>query len=373
MLTRSLLTTVALALLGCAPAAAAPVTVNLRVEGATQTLYEGLVATDAHPVDGGDGTGPQVCDGTNEGANASAGPTFMGALDDGIRASGQTWFGTFGDFGISDFFVRRIGPDSDSGSTFWYQVRNQRSNQIGPCQQRIAQGDQVLWALSGFDANFNGDAILELTAGRTTATVGEGVPVTVRQYDANGNATPAAGAAVQGQTAGADGKATIAFDSPGVKRFKATKTGAIRSNAVEVCVEAPGSGSCSGFTPSLGSTARDTTKPRGRLTSPRSGKRYRRGPRLLKGIASDEGGVKDVRLRLNWIGSNGCQYFEGAVERFSKRSHCKRTTFFSVGDDAVWSYLLPKRLAPGRYTLTLKVVDRGLNSTVTRIRFTVLG
>ena len=62
------------AVLACAPAYAAPVKVKLRVEGATKTIFEGRVTTDAHPVTG-DESGPHKCDGTNGGANATPGPT----------------------------------------------------------------------------------------------------------------------------------------------------------------------------------------------------------------------------------------------------------------------------------------------------------
>src|SRR3954453_2930561 len=78
-------TLVATAALSASPAVAAPVTVNLRVEGATQTIYEAPVTTDAHLVDGGDGTGAHECDGLNNGNPnnyAAAGPSVTGALDD---------------------------------------------------------------------------------------------------------------------------------------------------------------------------------------------------------------------------------------------------------------------------------------------------
>ena len=50
------------ALLACATARAAPVTVNLRVEGATSTIFEGPVTTDGKVINKGDG--PHPCDGT---------------------------------------------------------------------------------------------------------------------------------------------------------------------------------------------------------------------------------------------------------------------------------------------------------------------
>src|SRR5205085_11569985 len=48
-------------------AAAAPTTVNVRIEGKTKTIFEGPVTPAIQTVDGNDGKGPQTCDGTNGG------------------------------------------------------------------------------------------------------------------------------------------------------------------------------------------------------------------------------------------------------------------------------------------------------------------
>src|SRR4051795_10953412 len=97
-----------------APAQAAPVTVNLRVEGSSQTLYEGPVTTDAKTLTK-DNTGAHPCDGTNGGANPTPGPTMTGAMDDGIASVGLTWDGTWFS-SINDFGIDRIGPDTVPGS-----------------------------------------------------------------------------------------------------------------------------------------------------------------------------------------------------------------------------------------------------------------
>src|SRR3954463_9732234 len=90
--------------LACAPAWAAPVTVNLRVEGAKTTIFEGKVKTDGHQIEQ-DKNGPQACDGTNGGATPAAGPTITSALDDAVAWDGS-WTAS-----LSDFLVSRIGPD----------------------------------------------------------------------------------------------------------------------------------------------------------------------------------------------------------------------------------------------------------------------
>jgi Big-like domain-containing protein len=195
----------------------------------------------------------------------------------------------------------------------------------------------------------------------------------VVQHDGNGNATPADGASVGGQITGSNGQASVSFASPGVQRFKATKSGAIRSNAQEVCVEDPGSGSCSGFKPTVGAAPEpDQTRPVSRVTGLRSGKHYRLGPRTLRGKASDRGlGLRDVRLRLNWIARKGCRFYDGKLERFTSPGTCRDARFFSVGDKGEWSYVLPERLARGRYSLTVKAVDKAGNFDVERVRFAV--
>ena len=66
---------VALVLLSMAVPATArrrPVTVNLRVEGATQTIFEGPVITDVHQVKTPSDTEARTCDGSERRAAVSA-------------------------------------------------------------------------------------------------------------------------------------------------------------------------------------------------------------------------------------------------------------------------------------------------------------
>src|SRR5882757_3687031 len=71
-------------------AAAAPVTVNLRIEGKLRTLYEAPVTTDVGAVDVGDGTGPHPCDGTPAAPNP--GPTRGNAIITAARGPGGFGF-----------------------------------------------------------------------------------------------------------------------------------------------------------------------------------------------------------------------------------------------------------------------------------------
>jgi hypothetical protein len=380
-----------------APALAAPATVNLRVEGATQTIFEGAVTTDTHLVDGGDGTGAHECDGLNNGNPnnyAGPGPTVTGALDDGSKLGGFAWFGTFGDFGTPDFYIRSIGGQHDTSSTFWYLVRNWKGLQTGGCQEQVEPvqpGDDVLIALTGFDPNtFAAWPLLDLRGAPDKAAVNEPFTVHVLQHDGQGSpATNASGVTVAGSTTGADGTASVSFDSPGVKHFKAEHSGSIRSNALTVCVYVPGSGDC-GTGRSPGDTteptptatpapaARDTTPPVVHVTSLKAGKTYSPGPRELAGDVSDAGGIAQVFLRLrttnggDLTSASKCRWFSGKRGLFTHRTvACSKARFFRIGSNARWSYLLPSKLRKGSYVLDVKALDRAYNAGRATVRFKV--
>jgi hypothetical protein len=223
---------IALAVAG--PSLAAPVTVNLRVEGPTQTVFEAPVTTDAHLVDGGDGSGAHQCDGLNAdpGKYAGPGPTVTGAFDDASKLGPFSWFGTYGDFGTPDFYIREVAGEHDTSDSFWYLVRNWKGLSTGGCQEQVQQGDDVLVALTGFDpVTFASWPLLDLSGAPSKAAVNESFTVHVTEHDGAGSAaTNASGATVAGKTTGSDGLALISFDSSGVKRFKAERRNSIRSN-----------------------------------------------------------------------------------------------------------------------------------------------
>ena len=68
-----------LALLSSVLAANTPTLVNLRIEGAEKTIFEGSVTTIGHNVTTASG-GTHMCDGTNNAANPTPGPTCTSAL-----------------------------------------------------------------------------------------------------------------------------------------------------------------------------------------------------------------------------------------------------------------------------------------------------
>jgi len=372
------LATLIVALCALAPAAlAAPVTVNLRVEGSSTTIFEGPVTTDAKTIrmDGVD----RPCDGTNGGANPSPGPTMTSALDDGAIAGGFTWDGTWFD-GFDDFGIDRVGPDSATSSEFWGYAHNWQDSSVGGCQQIVSGGDDVLF---GYDY-FSKSALLRLSG---PATAEADRPVTVTVVDGR-SGSPAGGASVGGALTGADGRAQVTFSSTGVQRLKAERAGALRSNALSICVHrgddgtcGTGSGSGAGGSAGVaggggGAVAVDTRLVVASILGIRDGQRFsrRRAPRLLRGAVDPRGaGVHAVRFRLRRAVGRRCWFYRATVERF-RRGTCRASWFlYRVGDRPRWSYLLPSRLAPGRYVLHVRVMDRWGREVTRRVRFVVLG
>ena len=112
---------------------------------------------------------------------------------------------------------------------FWGLLVNYQFTPVGGCQFELKPDDQVLWA---FDA-FNKKAFLKVTPSTITAKKGQTKTVTVTD---GLKGTPAQGAVIDGVTTDANGKATLTFPKPGVFTYKATRSDAIRSNALLVVV-----------------------------------------------------------------------------------------------------------------------------------------
>jgi hypothetical protein len=361
-----------LSLVCCASASAAPVTVNLRVEGSGSTVFDGPVTTDAKTVTTAAG-GSHKCDGTNNHTANTPGATPTTALDDASIAHGFTWDGSYSS-SFDDFLVERIAGDGGVGApftgNFWDLIVNRLPAQTGGCQIRLNDGDQVLleWQ-DGSKPN------LQLSAAATTVQTGQPLDVTVQQYGADGTLAPAAGATVAGQTTAANGQASVIFGTAGTQELKASRSDAIRSNGVSVCVYAPGSGDC-GTTkaPPSGPTATpDRVKPAALLVSPRANATYKRGPRKLVGTASDNKALFQVYFRLRRHSHGGCSWYSAKSARFTHaKPHCS-ARYQRLGTKATWSYLLPAALPPGKYQLDEKALDTSFNATVKSIEFTVKG
>jgi hypothetical protein len=200
--------------------------VTVRVEGATNTIFEFPVVTYGHDVTTSSG-GTHHCDGTNNGTNPTPGPTATGALDNGAHVGGFTWDGTYFP-SFDDYLVSRVAGESQTDTQFWGLLLNGQFTLVGGCQQRVQTGDEVLFA---FDA-FSKSHALKLT-GPTIAHVGH--PARYHVIDTF-TGLPIAGATVGGVSSDADGNATVTFGGAGVSTLKAERADSIRSNRVVTVV-----------------------------------------------------------------------------------------------------------------------------------------
>jgi hypothetical protein len=261
---------------------AAPAQVEVRIEGETETLFEGPVLTDGHNVKGISDSKWHRCNGLNNGHNAVAGPTPIAAAVDAMRIIGEpfdgNWFTQY-----DDYFLTQWGPDrqDELASEYWGIVVNNVFTNVGGCQYQLDGGDEVLWIFDAFDGRerlllypggYSGGPV-PLTA---TATLDQPFEVEVDSWPdySEGeppasplrSSTPYEGAEVAPVTSAsngfqevevasgdtvstaADGMAAITFTTPGWHRIKATDFDAgvesvIRSNRLDVCVpEQPASG-----------------------------------------------------------------------------------------------------------------------------------
>jgi hypothetical protein len=344
-------------------AAAAPVTVDLRIEGAASTLFEGPVTTDVRPFQftTGADTAPHECDGTavNQGPSATPVPTRGAAV---AAASVATPFSTAGAFSASlgspsfDQIAGQSTAFDPATNQFLAEYKNGAFAAFGACGDPIANGDDVLFAYG------TGSEQLLRLAGPATATAG--APVVVHVADQS-NGAPVAGAAVGGATTDAAGNAAVMFSAAGVQRLKATKAGAIRSNALVIAVGGAAAGQ------SVAGVAIDRTAPRARLLSPRSGHVYRFSrfsPRLIHiAVAESGSGIRTVKLRLTRRVGKRCFSYSGRRERFIG-AKCGRGFFFTIGDRQDFTYLLPRRLPRGHYVLDVNAIDKAFNRDSVGVR-----
>jgi len=271
-------------------AGAVPAEVNVRIEGKAETLFEGPVLTDGHNVkaisdDEAPGWGRR-CNGLNNGASPTPGPTPTAAAVDATAILGEGFDGDwYGSESFDDYFITQWGPErQDVGEgDYWGVAVNNVFTSVGGCQYLLDVGDEVLWVYDAFDGrpqlvlypgDYSGGSV-ELTA---EATLGVPFEVSVVQWgheccasapppSPTRSTIPFEGAEVgpvvstvggferidtasaETVETGADGTATITFDEPGWHRIKATKLSAgnetmIRSNRLDVCVPAAPAADC---------------------------------------------------------------------------------------------------------------------------------
>lgn len=271
-------------------ATAATTEVNVRIEGKSETLFEGPILAEPHGVRAtSDLIAPKIrrCDSTNPlnpGGVSFPAPTPTAVSADAMSLIGETFDGKYYDE-LEDYFLTRWGPDAHNLGTaaYWGILVNNVFTAVGGCQYPLDGGDEVLWiydafkgrpTLALFPESPHDPGPRPLTTVLTTQPLPVQFPVEVVSYvDDEANKPPASpgrigssgltgakvapvitgskgfqrvdttnGATV---TTGPDGKASVTFTTPGWHRIKATIGNAgsesvIRSNRLDVCV--PGGG-----------------------------------------------------------------------------------------------------------------------------------
>ena len=208
--------------------------------------------------------------------------------------------------------------------------------------------------------------------------------VHVISYAKSGSSAPAVGASVTGGAAPAttdsNGNATVTFGTPGEVTLSASGTNAVRDEA-QVCVHNGADGTCGttsggpgtgpGGGPSKSGTGPGTQVlsfgPNAivaKVSSVRNGARYsrRRAPRVLAGTIAAHTAVTSVSLELRRSYRGHCSFYDAARARFVG-ARCGKGHSFPVSSSASFSYLLPKRLGPGRYVLDISALDAGGDRT----------
>jgi hypothetical protein len=348
-------------------AAAAPVTVNLRIEGPTGTVFEAPVTTDVRPFQftAGADTAAHECDATavNTGTSPVPIPTRGAAITAAALATPFSTSGAFSvQFGSPSFDQVGGQPttfDPATGS-FLVEYKNGAAASVGACADPIADGDDVLFAYGT-----GNEPLLRLT-GPAAATAG--VPFAVHVADQTTGA-PVAGAAVGASTTDGAGNAGVTLGL-GAQRLKATKAGTIRSNALVVAVATAGAAGAAPGQVVTGAIV-DRTAPRARLLSPRNGHTYRLrrfSPRLIHVAVAESGsGIRAVKLRLTRRVGRRCFSYSGTRDRFVG-AKCGRGFFFTASTSSDFTFLLPQRLRRGHYVLDVEAIDRAFNRDAVRER-----
>jgi len=378
-----------LCLLVAAPSASAlGPGVTLRVEGKTANLvpatHVSLDALGYYP----------------DGEHPCGGLSFGEAL---VRALGRDGFAMTYSESLGTYFLNTVKGYTPSGSDYFALWLNHKYSTASVCDNLDFSGGTDLLILVDYcdydpaAQSCKNESVLPLAVDMPT-TVSPGVPftATVTRYAQDGTSAPVAGATVGGATTDAAGKVALTVANPGPASFRATKTNFAGIDAA-TCATTGSDGFCGTTKPGDppppappcvhdGDDGRcgtaDKRAPLGRITSIREQQRFAKGkgPRTLRGtVESDPSGLRDISLRLTRTDRGRCSAYDGARERFVKLTRCgaSRGRFFSAGDRADWSYLLPSALPRGRYVLDVRVtdnagnVDRTLQRTRNRIVFHV--
>jgi hypothetical protein len=231
-------TTVCCLLAVAAPAAAASIPVDLRVEGAAgRSLTADRYLTDSTKIK--TTKQPPNCNGSGA-TKQLAGPTALGTLVDGALVNSRLdplLVSDEFDFGL---LVCGVGGDNAGGaSSFWLYKVNHVSPEVSADAFTVKPSDDVLWYF--VDGASNSGDELELVA-PPRVRPGQSFDAAVFAYDFQGTRRPVAGATVSGGgatgTTDASGVAHLSLDRRGNRTLRATLEPNIPSAPTKVCVNA---------------------------------------------------------------------------------------------------------------------------------------
>jgi hypothetical protein len=370
-----------LALLAFASAALAegPATVTVEVEGLSETkLPPTQVTTTTAPVvkNNSEGNPEGSCSGTSA----------IGALQ--LASAGNwsgPWSSKYNQYEIYSIEGEtHLFEESSKANYYWSFWLNDQEASTGACEAQLESGDRVLFFPACYgEACPTSPTPLGIEA-PATANVGEAVTVTVKQYNAKGEATPAVGATVSGggvnATTDSQGHATLKFSGDDTYTLHVIGSSegppAVRTET-SICVHEGNDGTCGTTLP--GSSPTTSAPSSGVVVAPYKGPFavvaqatgvleghvYRRGhaPRLLAGKVTATAAVSSVSISLRRSHGGRCYAYDATLGRFRK-ARCGKDSFFKVASGGLsFSYLLPAQLPPGRYVLDLAATDAAGNKT----------
>lgn len=355
--------------------AAAPTAVTVEVEGTTETKVPvtNVITT----------TAPVVKDGNA--AHSCSGTSAAGALK---LATAGNWSGPWNS-GFNQYEIYSIMGEThqfEAGANanyYWSFWLDNKEASTGACEAELAQGDRVLFFPACYSETEScppSPTPLGIEA-PAVAEAGEAVAVTVKQYNSKGEASPAVGANIAGGGVSAStdfqGHATMRFSGDGTYTLHATGSGegpaAVRSEA-SICVHEGNDGTCGTTAPGSASPLQSAPSTSShpytgafalvaRSTAFSEGHVYPAGhaPRLLTGSIIAHSSVTSISISLRRSFNGRCAAYDATRERFLK-ARCGKDSFFKVASGGTsFSYLLPAKLAPGRYVFDIGSTDAAGN------------
>ncbi len=302
----ALVATVVLSMLAFASAAlaAGPATVTVEVEGLTETkLPPTQVTTTTVPVvkDNKEGNPEGSC----------AGTSAAGALQ---LATGGNWSGPWSSkYNQYEIFTiegeTHLFEEGSKANYYWSFWLNDKESTEGACETELEAGDRVLF----FPACYGEDCPPSPTPlgleAPPSADANEPVTVTVSQYTAKGEASPAVGATVSGGGTSAmtdsQGHATLKFYGDGTYTLEAigsdeAPTPGVRTETT-ICVHEGNDGTCGTTAPHSGPVVNPpsggplVTSPLLPVTATIAGRQERPQLRPPQGAAAVEGDRRGAR------------------------------------------------------------------------------